>query len=138
MGNTYVKQISFEDMQYAEKNKYVIINTIEQHNQKCTIQGTLGIKEETKHINHLIENSKLDTIIIIYGKNSNDNTIYKKYKQLSKLGFTQLYIYTGGLFEWLIMQDIYGDTYFKTTSKELDILKYKPLNIFNIKYLVNE
>ena len=37
---------------------------------------------------------------------------------------TKLYI--GGLFEWLLLQDIYGDDEFKTTKKELDILKFKP------------
>jgi len=39
-----------------------------------------------------------------------------------------VHIYPGGIFEWLLLQDIYGDDMFKTTSKELDILKYKPTN----------
>jgi hypothetical protein len=30
------------------------------------------------------------------------------------------------MFEWLLLQDIYGAASFPTTSKELDILKYKP------------
>ena len=29
------------------------------------------------------------------------------------------------MFEWLLLQDIYGDDEFPTTTKELDILKYK-------------
>ena len=32
------------------------------------------------------------------------------------------------MFEWLLMQDIYGNDDFKTTQEELDILKYKPQN----------
>jgi len=36
-----------------------------------------------------------------------------------------LYVYIGGLFEWLLLQDIYGDEEFPTTSKIIDILKYK-------------
>ena len=34
--------------------------------------------------------------------------------------------YPGGVFEWLLLQDIYGNDNFPTTKKELDILKYKP------------
>ena len=68
--------------------------------------------------------------IIIYGKNVNDISIYKKYTQLVELGFENVYVYPGGMFEWLLLQDIYGDDLFKTTAKELDILKYKPINQF--------
>ena len=74
--------------------------------------------------------------IIIYGKNSNDETIYKKYKQLQELGFTNIYVYPGGLFEWLLLQDIYGTEDFPTTTKELDILKFKPVKIIS-QYLIN-
>jgi hypothetical protein len=42
------------------------------------------------------------------------------------LGFRNVCVYSGGMFEWLLLQDIYGATSFPTTSKELDILKYKP------------
>ena len=30
------------------------------------------------------------------------------------------------MFEWLLLQDIYGAEDFNTTQDELDILKYKP------------
>ena len=30
------------------------------------------------------------------------------------------------MFEWLLLQDIYGNEQFPTLGKELDILKYKP------------
>ena len=42
------------------------------------------------------------------------------------LGFCNVYVYPGGIFEWLCLQDIYGEKEFPTTSKELDILKFKP------------
>jgi hypothetical protein len=74
-------------------------------------------------------------MIIVYGKNSNDITILHKYEQLVKLGFTNVYIYTGGLFEWLMLQDIYGTTEFPTTKRELDILKYKPNKVLNVHLL---
>ena len=74
---------------------------------------------------------------MIYGENSCDNKLVKKYNQLIKLGFINVYIYTGGLFEWLLLQDIYGNDYFKTTTVENDFLKYKGIQKFNIKLLCN-
>ena len=73
--------------------------------------------------------------IFIYGRHSNDETIYLKYEQIRKLG-GKVYLYTGGLFEWLLLQDIYGST-FSTTStfKTIDLLKYKPPTLLNTKYL---
>jgi enhancing lycopene biosynthesis protein 2 len=44
-------------------------------------------------------------------------------------------VYTGGLFEWLLLQDIYGTQEFLTTKKELDLLKFKPNKILNISLL---
>ena len=54
----------------------------------------------------------------------------KKYDQLIGLGFVNIFIYPGGLFEWLMLQDIYGNEIFPTTKKELDILKYKSKSRF--------
>jgi len=48
-----------------------------------------------------------------------------------------IYIYPGGIFEWLCLQDIYGDELFPTTKKELDILKYKPRSKLNNLYITN-
>ena len=67
-----------------------------------------------------------DKVIIVYGKNTNDDTVEKKYRQLISLGFVEVYMYLGGMFEWMLLQDIYGRDEFLTTSRVLDILKYKP------------
>ena len=75
--------------------------------------------------------------IIIYGMNCNDESIYKKYSQLMNLGFVNIGVYVGGMFEWLLLQDIYGNDYFKTTTVENDFLKYKGIQKFNIKLLCN-
>jgi len=66
-----------------------------------------------------------DREIIVYGKNANDDAVHKKYQQLMGLGFKNVRVYPGGMFEWLLLQDIYGTTSFPTTSRELDILKFK-------------
>ena len=76
-----------------------------------------------------------DIKIVIYGKNSNDEKLYNKYNQLISLGFYNVYVYPGGLFEWLMLQDIYGEKEFPTTKKELDILKYKPNKVLNVSLL---
>jgi hypothetical protein len=73
--------------------------------------------------------------IIVYGRNCNDNKLYTKYNQLTTLGFYNVYVYAGGLFEWLMLQDIYGAKEFPTTKKELDIIKYKPNKVLNIQLL---
>ena len=126
MGNTTsIKKIGFEDMKYVIKNKkknYVMINTLAVMEQECLIPGTVSVKDEEAFINrHLNKNIS----IIIYGKNANDDSIFKKYEQLVKLGFNSVFVYTGGIFEWLLLQDIYGEENFPTTQKENDLLKYK-------------
>ena len=65
-------------------------------------------------------------------------SIYDKYEQLVKLGFRNVYLYPGGMFEWLCLQDIYSSELFSTTKKELDILKYKPQSKLNTYYLTND
>ena len=141
MGNqassTY--RLNFEDIQEALKNKenYIIINMLPTNNQECLLPSTIDFKQEEHIINHFLKNNK-DKNIIIYGKNVNDMTVYDKYEQLVKLGFINVYIYSGGMFEWLCLQDIYSSELFPTTKKELDILKYKPMSRFNTYYLTNE
>jgi hypothetical protein len=66
-----------------------------------------------------------DVRIIIYGTNSTDKTVQKKYEQLIKLGFYNVFIYQSGLFEWLLLQDVYGAELFPTTTVKVDLLKYK-------------
>ena len=125
---TSYKKINFEDIQYAiqKPNEYIMINTLPISEQECLIKNTLPYDQEEKTINELLNNYDLNNKkIIIYGKNANDETADKKYSQLKTLGFSEIYLYSGGLFEWLLLQDIYGNVEFPTTKKILDILKYK-------------
>lgn len=125
---TSYKKINFEDIQYAiqKSNEYIIINTLPISEQDCLIKNTLPYEQEEKTINELLNNYDLNNKkIIIYGKNANDESSEKKYSQLRTLGFSEIYLYSGGLFEWLLLQDIYGSVEFPTSKKILDILKYK-------------
>lgn len=142
MGNSYsMKKINYEDMQTAVKNPeiYMLINTLPVDNQDCLIATTVNVEKEEAVINkYLKENRGIK--IIIYGKHCNDELVDKKYQQLLTLGFTNIYAYTGGLFEWLLLNDIYGKEMFPIINngkKNIDILKYKPhpaLNISLIEY----
>jgi hypothetical protein len=138
MGNNQtIQKVNFEDIQYILKNSenYLLINTLNVNEQDCLIPYTIIALHEESKINQLIKNGNKNIKIVIYGKNCNDDSIYKKYNQLISLGFYNVYLYPGGMFEWISLQDIYGNTEFPTTKKELDILKYKPNKILNISLL---
>lgn len=124
MGNSQISKVNFEDVQ-SIKATGLLINTLPLHEQECLITGTISATNEVKIINSYLSKNK-NINLIIYGKNSNDETIYEKYKQLQKLGFVNVKLYIGGIFEWLLLQDIYGEEEFPTTKKQLDILKFKP------------
>jgi hypothetical protein len=139
MGNTTtINKVNFEDIQWIIKGQrpYLLINTLDKSNQTCLIQGTIAIEQEIDIINKNLKNKQLR--VIIYGRNTNDERIINKYKQLIKLGFMKIFIYPGGLFEWLCLQDIYGFEAFPTTIRELDILKFKAApKISNFNLLTN-
>jgi hypothetical protein len=103
---------------------FLLISTLHKQYQHCLIQGTLSIEEEEKQINHCIRYKKKANVIV-YGKNYRDETVYKKFKQLCQLGMFNVKMYGGGLFEWLLLQEIYGNQLFPTQGCENDILKYK-------------
>lgn len=138
MGNTNsINKINFEDVQFLLNNaeKFILINTLEEKEQECLLPNTITPEKEILIINNLLRNGSKGIKIVIYGKNCNDDKIYKKYNQLQNLGFYNSYIYTGGLFEWLLLQDIYGEKEFPTTKKELDILKFKPRKKLDVHLL---
>jgi len=138
MGNaSSINKINYEDLNFlSNNNECILINTLPSTMQECLIMNTVNINEEISLINSYLKTDQKKTIII-YGKNCNDESIYKKYKQLNDLGFININIYTGGMFEWLLLQDIYGNDEFKTTTRELDILKYRPDSKLNRLYLTN-
>ena len=137
MGNTQsIKKINYEDMQTIIKNPeiYLIINTLLPGEQQCLIVNTTPANNEEIIINKFMKENK-SIRIIIYGKNCNDENVNKKYQQLLSLGFYNIFVYFGGMFEWLLLQDIYGKDLFPTTKKELDLLKYKSNQLLNIGLL---
>ena len=136
MGNqvSLIPKVSYEDIQMVVyRNSHVqhstlLINTLPPSLQHCLIKTTLDIRFEERVVNALIHKNP-DIMIIVYGKNSNDITLINKYDQLVKLGFTNVHIYTGGIFEWMLLHEIYGKDLFKITKYEIDILRYRPKSV---------
>lgn len=136
-GQQSVQKISFEDIIYLTKyKKCYLLNTLPADQQGCLLCDTLSVASEVEVINKA--RNIPDIYLIIYGKNVHDESIYRKYTQLLGLGFLNVFIYPGGMFEWLCLQDIYGKEEFPTTSDELDILQYKPSRRVFDTYLLHD
>jgi hypothetical protein len=139
MGNKETTPICFDVVQDAvnsnnNNNNIILISTLLSTAQECVIHGTKSPEEEERLINDLLEKQTDVNIIIVYGKNDRDTTVTKKIEQLKSLGLLgriKVKVYVGGLFEWLLLQEIYGSELFKTTTTDtdqgnaVDLLKYK-------------
>ena len=128
---TNINRLDFAEIQKAIKTCTIMINTIDSHRQQCLIKKTIHADREIEIINRIMEHNGEKCVslrIIIYGENSCDMSIIKKYHQLWELGFRNIHLYIGGLFEWLLLQDIFGETEFPTTSKINNPLIYGHCN----------
>tara|TARA_B100000424_G_C22784840_1_gene421797 strand:- start:273 stop:659 length:387 start_codon:yes stop_codon:yes gene_type:complete len=128
MGNAYsIPKIHFEELQtqIMKGGDYLLINTLPLDMQQCLICSTVVAQDEETIMNTMIKEKKWTIRIILYGMNYNDPLVIKKYNQMTQLGMKNVCIYIGGLFEWLCLQEIYGDSLFMTTKKDIDLLKYK-------------
>jgi hypothetical protein len=134
--STSIQNINYEDIQTIIKNPevFLLINTLPNSEQQCLITNTILADREEELINTYF-NTNRGIRIVIYGKNCNDENVKIKCNKLATMGFYNLYCYNGGLFEWLLLQDIYGFDLFPTTKKELDLLKFKPKSALNLHLL---
>jgi hypothetical protein len=134
MGNSEsaIKKANFDDIinisKDSSKNTHILINVMEKEDQALLIKSTLSINEEIEKVNSLLSFRKMDVNIVIYGKNTDDvSKVIKRYRQLCDMGFSNVHVYLGGLFEWLLLQEIYGNDEIKTNIVcNKNILDYKP------------
>jgi hypothetical protein len=123
-----IKYIGFEDILEIQKQNivnFIMINTLSLNDQEILICRTTPAKDEESVLNQLLDTYQTaDVRIVVYGRNSADTSVFVKQDQIRKLGFTHVYVYLGGLFEWLLLQDIYGVDAFRTTTPCRDVLKY--------------
>jgi len=131
MGNATSVYVSYKDMQTAVRNEdmYVLINTMPLNEQECVILRTVDAHNEDVFVNNLLATAR-GTRIVVYGKNTTDATVDSKFHQLKKLGFRNLYIYRGGMFEWLLLQEVYGAEHFPTRGSG-EILNFKSPSILS-------
>ena len=126
------QSIGFDDLLYCIRNpaKYVLIHTMSA-TERVLISGTLSVAEEevfmNEYLSKYVENQKT---IVLYGRNSCDDSTRKKRAQLLSLGISDVYIYSGGMFEWVLLQDIYGASEFPTSEVVADIIAYRPQSRF--------
>jgi hypothetical protein len=125
------KKVGFDDVIYMIKNPrptFLLINTMSASEQDNLIKNTISYQNEETIINEIVQDYNKNPavyLIILYGKNNTDDTVDKKYKQLTGFGFSHTFVYYGGMFEWSLLQDIYGKDYFPTTNLDIkDPLKY--------------
>jgi rhodanese-related sulfurtransferase len=124
MGNSISNLVTFELVKDMQKEGATIIHTMEE-TEKVLIVGTVSAEKEIEKINKMISKNDYEKDIIIYGRNCHEyEKLVKKQKQLASLGFKNVYIYLGGMFEWLLLQDVYGTKEFPT-EKNGEILDFK-------------
>ena len=111
-------------MKNHNQNEIILINTLPITRQDCLIKGTLKAFIEVEYMNKLIKINK-NKEIIIYGIHHTDISVVQKYNQLKKLGFTNVHIYFGGMYEWLLLQDVFGSINFQTDGTIENIVDYK-------------
>lgn len=124
MGNGISNLVNFEKLKEMQKEGATIIHTMDE-TEKVLIVGTVVAEKETEKINKMISKNDYEKDIIIYGRNCHEyEKLVRKQKQLASLGFKNVYIYLGGMFEWLLLQDVYGAKEFPTEKKG-EILDFK-------------
>jgi len=130
------KYVNFENVQEAVHSDQIIIliNTLPSNEQFCLIKNTVHAADEEQIINDMLFNlTVIDKPVFIYGKNDTDPRVEEKYDKLIKIGVEAVYIYKGGMFEWMLLQDTFGKEEFPTTSKRIDILSFRPPKIRIVK-----
>lgn len=105
----------------TRKNEFILLNTLPMQEQNYLIKGTINAVVENDYINSLIKKDKSKEIII-YGRDHHDMKVIEKYNKLKKIGFINVYIYFGGLFEWSLLQEVYGTSNFPTDGNVNDPL----------------
>ena len=120
--------IGFDDLLVCIRTpaKYAIIHTMPA-TESVVIKGSLSAAEEEAFMNeYLSKYAEEQKTIVLYGRNCCDDSTRRKRAQLLSLGISDVYVYSGGMFEWCLLQDLYGAAEFPTTSPVPDILSYRP------------
>jgi len=92
----------------------ILLNTLPSNQQSFLVSGTIACEKEEAYMNEIIGGpvplSKY--AVVVYGKHGTDETPHRKRRQLLNLGFVDVYVYAGGVFEWALLQEVYGADHF--------------------------
>jgi 3-mercaptopyruvate sulfurtransferase SseA len=87
----------------------------------------LAKEEEAFMERYLAGELQQEYTFVVYGRHTCDAAPYRKQAQLRSLGISRVYVYAGGLFEWLLLQDVYGSEAFPTRGgPPKDLLTFRP------------
>jgi hypothetical protein len=134
------RRVGFDDVLLASQSpeKYLLINTLPLHQQACLIRNTVPVADEEALINQIMSSYQhYSKPVIVYGKNGADVTVDRKAQQLKALGFCEVFAYSGGMLEWMLLQDVFGHTEFPTTSPCGDILRFQADSVLKMPRLTN-
>jgi hypothetical protein len=121
-----VERVTYEEVQRAQRDRAaLVVSTLLASEQGCLVLGTLAPAMEEQRLNACLKQGEARRSVVVYGRNALDPAPEKKCRQLMGLGFTNVRLYAGGLFEWALLQDIYGTDMFGTTSPCADPLRFK-------------
>lgn len=127
-----IRKIGFDDVKHSSKDRSILLIATKSLDNGCRIVNTIDASVEEQRVNDCL--GKRDKpCVVVYGKNCTDEQVEAKAAQLVGLGFPNVYVYLGGMLEWLLLQDIYGADEFPTTSAERDMLRFKAAPILALK-----
>lgn len=133
-GNKTTCRVSYETvLSLAGTADVIVISTLAETFQGCLIPHTVACSHEEKCVNDVLERKKQGLYtVIVYGENHLDPTVERKCAQMRVMGFKSIYMYAGGMFEWLLLHEVYGGENFPVamagSSRTCvpDILAFKP------------
>jgi hypothetical protein len=147
----YPQSASFDDVLKAQKHPHQYLLLASTHLSLYIGQTVVSSAEESLFLDRYREVEEEDTSffsffgggrteeegkekkettpkkrVILYGKNARDASPNEKKKELIRRGMspTDIYVYRGGLSEWILLQDIYGEDKFTTSQKVHDLLEF--------------
>lgn len=138
MGNVQsLAKVTYECAKEIALNngKGILVCTLKEEKERFGILRTIPIDKEEECINNMIQKRQYDIVIVLYGENMYDPSVITKYNQLKNIGFINCYIYFGGMFEWYLLQDVYGSELFPTKNSPINgCLHFKPNDNTMIMY----
>ena len=123
MGNhqSVSDRVNFDDVVSKEATT-ILINVMEDVDQNVLIKGTVPCNDEVAEVQKaILERST----VIVYGRNCHDDRVFSKYVQIKKLGGKPK-VYLGGLFEWMLLHEVYGNDRFPLTTDKFELYQYRP------------